>query len=908
MRLRRTVTGVALTTLSAGLLATIPLTAAQAVSADLVISQVYGAGGNSGAVYNADYIEIYNRGTAAAPLNGLSLQYGSAAGNIGSGITELPNVSIPAGAYFLVQEGSGTNGSAFTADFVDPTPIAMAAGAGKVALVRGTTSLNCATATACTPVAARIVDLVGYGTGTSGASYYEGSGAVPTLNATTAAFRKDNGRVDSDDNAADFTTATPAPRNSGPVVEPPAEPEPELVPIAEVQGSGATSPLKGDKVIVEGVVVGDLQAPGQFGGFFVQSVTPDADPATSDGIRVFDNAAAVAVGDLVTVTGTVEEFASSGLYTGSETQLGSVSVENAGPGTLPEPAVLQLPFAPTTNGVTGQERYEGMRVTVPGGLIATDLYTLGQYGEVSLTTGELLRVPTSAAEAAANDADRITLDDGLSGQYLEPMPYTIDEAGTRLPRAGDALAEEVTGVFSYSFGEYRVEPSVGTTAGFTSNNPRTDAPDAVGGDVQVAVFNVLNYFTDLAPTYQSPARGANTAEELVRQQDKLVSAITALDADVVGLIEIANDDGDALRTLVGALNDAQPGTADDYTAVQAPALNEPTALGGTYGTDAIRTAIIYRATVVSPAGPPPSDEALLDPADPAFPGESLFDRPPAVQAFAPVVPGREFTVVVNHLKSKGSTNAQCGRPDDFGGNCDDLRERQAAGIVDLLDELGADDSLLLGDFNSYEAEAPIAVLKDAGFVSAAAKLPTSDRYTYSFDGEFGTLDYVFASPSLAGSLTGADIWHINSAESPANDYNQVLVDSQNRTFPVNQDSLYAPDAFSSSDHDPEIVGLELSRPTVADAGGPYTTRVDRNVVLDASKSSDPDTDTLTYAWDLDGDGAFDDATGVTVAFGVDLPPGYYPVAVRVTDGDTSDVDDALVTITTPNGKMPPGRR
>ena len=92
----------------------------------------------------------------------------------------------------------------------------------------------------------------------------------------------------------------------------------------------------------------------------------------------------------------------------------------------------------------------------------------------------------------------------------------------------------------------------------------------VGGDVQVASFNVLNYFTDLAPAYQSPARGANTAEELVRQEAKLVSAITALDADVVGLIEIANDDGDALDTLVAALNDAQEGTADDYTAVQAP--------------------------------------------------------------------------------------------------------------------------------------------------------------------------------------------------------------------------------------------------------------------------------------------------------------------------------------------------
>ena len=118
--------------------------------------------------------------------------------------------------------------------------------------------------------------------------------------------------------------------------------------------------------------------------------------------------------------------------------------------------------------------------------------------------------------------------------------------------------------------------------------------------------------------------------------------------------------------------------------------------------------------------------------------------------------------------------------------------------------------MLLGDFNAYEAEQPIKVLKDAGFVSAAAGIPTADRYSYSFDGEFGTLDYVFASPSLASALMGADIWHINSAESPANDYNQIAIDDRNWIFQVNQDSLYAGDSFASSDHDPEIVGLELN--------------------------------------------------------------------------------------------------
>src|SRR3954470_23596247 len=103
----------------------------------LVISQVYGAGGNSGATYNTDYVELFNPTAAPISLNGWSIQYASAAGtgNFGASatqLTELPNVSVPAGRYYLVQESSGTTGAALTADLTDATAIPMAAGAGKV--------------------------------------------------------------------------------------------------------------------------------------------------------------------------------------------------------------------------------------------------------------------------------------------------------------------------------------------------------------------------------------------------------------------------------------------------------------------------------------------------------------------------------------------------------------------------------------------------------------------------------------------------------------------------------------------------------------------------------------------------------------------------------------------------------
>jgi predicted extracellular nuclease len=201
-------------------LLSVPLGAgrAAAISPDLVISQVYGGGGNTGATYTHDYIEIFNRGTVSVSLAGKSLQYTSATGtgNLGSSstqLTELPNVSILPGGYFLVQEAAGAGGTTpVPADFVDPTPIPMGGTAGKVALANGTTSLECNTAASCAANGndARIIDLVGYGN----ANYFEGAGPAPTLTNSTADFRSAGGCQDTDNNVADFATSAASPRNS----------------------------------------------------------------------------------------------------------------------------------------------------------------------------------------------------------------------------------------------------------------------------------------------------------------------------------------------------------------------------------------------------------------------------------------------------------------------------------------------------------------------------------------------------------------------------------------------------------------------------------------------------------------------------------------------------------------------
>jgi uncharacterized protein len=187
-------------------------------SPDLVISQIYGGGGNTGAVYTHDFIEIFNRGTTSVSLSGRSLQYTSAAGpaNFGSSatqLTELPDVAIPPGGYFLVQEAPGAGGTTpVPADFVDPSPIPMSATAGKVALANGTTSLGCNTADTCAANGAdvRIVDLIGYGA----ANYFEGGGSASGTTNTTGDSRAAGGCQDTDNNAADFTAGPPSPRNS----------------------------------------------------------------------------------------------------------------------------------------------------------------------------------------------------------------------------------------------------------------------------------------------------------------------------------------------------------------------------------------------------------------------------------------------------------------------------------------------------------------------------------------------------------------------------------------------------------------------------------------------------------------------------------------------------------------------
>jgi len=358
--------------------------------------------------------------------------------------------------------------------------------------------------------------------------------------------------------------------------------------------------------------------------------------------------------------------------------------------------------------------------------------------------------------------------------------------------------QSVTGVLHYAFGLWRVQPTAGAT--YFNDNPRTLSPDTVGGSIKVASFNVLNFFTTLddgvndicGPSLNQECRGADTAEEFERQRAKIVAAISTIDADVVGLIEIENDNDDvAVSDLVNGLNDAVGAGTYDYIAT------------GAIGTDAIRVALLYKPDSVTPVG----DFAILDSdVDGRF--LDTLNRPVLAQSFMDNEKGGVATIAVNHLKSKGSDCNDVSDPDtgDGSGNCNGTRTAAAEALVDWLatdpTDSGSDNALIIGDLNSYDKEDPIDAIVAGGYVDTIYEFLGEDAYGYVFDGRTGYLDHALASTSLDELVTGVTIWHINADEPDLIDYDMSF------KLP-NQDAIYAPDAYRSSDHDPVVVGIDL---------------------------------------------------------------------------------------------------
>lgn len=602
--------------------------------------------------------------------------------------------------------------------------------------------------------------------------------------------------------------------------------------IGEVQGSGNSTPYDNQIVIVEGVVVGDFQGNeygDQLGGFNLQEESADNDgnAQTSDGIFVFDPSDDVSVGDIVRVTGTATE------YFGLTEITDVIAVEIMG---HDESQVVASQVSLPVTATSDWEKYEGMLVTFPQTLYISEFFNFDRFGEIVMTSdrqyqGTHVATPGAPANAVteANALARITLDDARTNQNPDPALHPDGEVFDldNTFRGGDTLTH-LTGTIDWSFGIYRVQPVYldnlgieGPNVVYENANPRPSSPDPISGDIRVATFNLLNFFTHIddgvhdicGPTGDLECRGADDPEELQRQLAKLVAGIRALDADIVGIEEIENDirsdDGDRANnpvlTLVEALNAAEGSEVWAWVGD-----------AGHYNDYPIRNEIIYRIDAVQPVGGP---IALADEAfDKTRPGDvEPVGRPPLAQTFRQKVTKgskQPFTVVVNHFKSKGSecdTLFYDGVPDidtgDGQANCNLTRVAQSHALLDFVDQLSEDSSgvLVIGDLNSYAMEDPITTLEGAGLTDLVEKYQGADAYSYVFDGQLGYLDIALATRSMSNFVKGATVFHINADEPDILDYDTSFKQDA-------QDALYEPYAYRVSDHDPVIVGLTFGGP------------------------------------------------------------------------------------------------
>lgn len=699
-------------------------------AADIVISQVYGGGGNSGAQFTHDFIELFNQGTTTVNLSGWSVQYASATGTSWQ-VTPLSGTIAP-GGYYLIQEGGGANGSPL------PTPdatgsILMSATAGKVALSSSTTPFS-GTCPTCA------VDFVGYG----GANCFEGAGATAALSNSSAALRKRGGCFDSDNNNTDFSISSPNPRNSS---SPTRSCSFIAVAIHDIQGNGLVTPFLGQDVTTTGVVTARKS-----NGFFLQTTVVDGDPATSEGIFVFTGSLpAVAVGDAATVQGTATEFFN---LTELESSLpGDVMVTSNG-NPLPPAVTLTTTILDPAGSLTQLERFEGMLMhadalvsvapsnefaeifTVLDG-VARPLREPGIEALQPIPPDPTSGVPDCCIPIWDRNPERIVIDsDGVAGS----MPISV---------TSNVNFSNVTGPLDFSFGNYRILPVTPPTT--SANISAVPVPTPASNEFTVAGYNIENF--------------ANGDTQRVKTALAIRNVMHS--PDIIGHIEILNLASlQALADEVNSQTITAGGSDPMYEArlIPAPA-------GGTQNVGFLVKTSRIRIDAVTQER---ASETYINPN--TMSPEILHDRPPLVLQ-ATVNPGAinelPVIVVVNHLRSFIDIELVAGD----GPRVRAKRKAQAESIAGLLQELQTGNPntavVSVGDYNAYQFNDgytdPIATIKgtptadeemvvdaspdvvEPNFLNLTDQLPADQRYTFIFEGTPQALDHVLVN-NVAHSL------------------------------------------------------------------------------------------------------------------------------------------------------------
>ncbi|HMJ33180.1 MAG TPA: lamin tail domain-containing protein [Baekduia sp.] len=656
-----------------------------------------------------------------------------------------------------------------------------------------------------------------------------------------------------------------------------------MVAIHDIQGAAHLSPYSGQTVATTGIVTAVRS-----NGFNLQDPDPDGDPATSEAVFVFTSSAPPAVGDAVRVRARVSEFRPGGASTGNltTTELAGTPVVtvlssgNALPaatvvgtgGRVPPGAVIDDDaagdvetsgtFDPAADGLDFWESLEAMRVEIGDAVAVGPTETA--FGETPVVSAGSASVRTPRGGVVARPGD------------FNPERVIVGDAIVSTPtlNVGDTYSGPLVGVLDYNFGNFFLEATQ-TVSAVSGGITRETTSAAGAGELAVATFNVEN----LDPT-DGAAKFGRLAGIVV---DNLRSP------DVIAVEEVQDDDGAAsdgttdpsltLSTLTAAI-EAAGGPHYEYRQID-PVDGED---GGEPGGN-IRTVFLYRtdrglsfvdrpgATSTTPNAVAGSGDTThleyspgrVDPENPAW----TTSRKPLAGEFS--YRGRKLFVIANHFNSKGGDDPLMGhrQPPEFASEAQ--RHRQATVLHDFVESIhSADphaDTIVLGDLNDFQFSQTLKLLEGDGLLhDLVDTLPANEQYTYDYEGNSEVLDHLLVSGDLFARPFEYDVVHVNSEF-----------------------------ADQASDHDPQVVRLTGNRAPTASAGGPYTVDEGGSASLTAS-GTDPDDDSLTYAWDLDGDGTFEQAAQ-TVTFDAGDGPATRTVGVRVTDpSGESATDTATITV------------
>ncbi|MFJ9028650.1 lamin tail domain-containing protein [Streptomyces sp. NPDC102274] len=769
----------------AGSLIALPFTAQATPSPDAVISEVYGGGGNSGATLTNDFIELGNAGDGPFDLTGWSVQYlsGSPTSSSKWQVTEITG-AIPAGGRYLVEEAKGAGGDTPLPAADATGTIAMSSSSGTVALVHSTTPLTCLTAADCV-ADTNVKDLVGFGT----ATVRETSPATGADN--THSVARGVALADTDTNSADFTGATPSPRNSAGAGDGGDEPSPTPSPtnttpgelrIHDIQGTTRISPEAGKTVTNVPGVVTAIRATGSSRGFWIQDTAPDDNPATSEGVFVFTGSATpqVKVGDSVLVTAKVSEYYPGGQSSGAQsltelTGATTVVLSSGNPlpaGELIDARTLPETYAPKVKGLSIEplalkpDRYaldwfesrEGMVIRIGDSRVVGASNT---YGETWVTT-KPKQNPTPRGGTVYPSYDEVN-----SGRLL----VTSLTGAKPAANVGDTLAGTTAGPLDYSsYGGYGLQASTLGTVRSGGIKPEV-AKKGRTDELSVATYNVEN----LDPT-DPQAKFDRLAEGIVKN---------LATPDIVSLEEIqdnngAKDDGTVaadktLAQFVAAIQ-AAGGPAYDWRSVDPVDKTDGGEPGGN-----IRNVFLFNpkrvgfvdrpggdattATKVVTTGTKGKDITLsaspgrINPTSDAW----KTSRKPLVGEFT--FRGEQVFVIGNHFNSKGGDQPTHGafQPPTLGSETQRLS--QAKEVHDFVSGLLAKDKkakvVVLGDLNDYQFSKPLTTLTQGKvLIDLMDKLPKNERYSYVYDGNSQTLDHILVSPAV--KQPAYDVVHINA--------------------------------------------------------------------------------------------------------------------------------------------------